>query len=57
MDKGMKGLLSGDLSVPLLVEIEKCIARYEAKFNKIQTKMANIDAKQETVDRFMSTHF
>lgn len=57
MDKGMKGLLTGDLSVPLLLEIEKSIDRYEIKFNKLQTKMQGLAEKQETVDKFMSTHF
>ena len=57
MDKGMKGLLTGDLSVPLLLEIEKSIDRYEIKFNKIQTKMQGITDKQETIDKLMSTHF
>ena len=45
MDKGMKGMLTGDMSVPLLMEIEKSIDRYELKFNKLQSKMKGIQAK------------
>ena len=42
MDKGVKGLLTGDLSVPLLMEIDKAINRYQVKFNKISSQTKNL---------------
>jgi hypothetical protein len=35
MDKGVKGLLTGDLSISLLKQIEESINRYEQKFVKL----------------------
>lgn len=39
MDKGVKGLLSGDLSVPLIKQIETSIGRYEQKFKKLSLQI------------------
>lgn len=57
MDKGVKGLLSGDLSVPILKQIEASITKYELKFNKLSSAIQNQIDKQDTLQRFMSTHF
>ena len=35
MDKGVKGMLLGDLSTTLLVEIQKSIGKYERKCLKV----------------------
>ena len=35
MDKGMKGLLTGDLTVNILVDIQQYIGKYNHKSNKL----------------------
>ena len=45
MDKGMKGLLTGDLTVPLLMDIQKSIEKYQRKFDALTTKMNDLVLK------------
>ena len=57
MDKGMKGLLTGDLTVPLLLDIQRSIEKYNRKFNTLSAKMNDLVLKQETLDKFLDEHF
>lgn len=57
MDKGMKGLLTGDMSVFLLRDIERSIHKYERKFDALSNKMNDIVFKQETLDKFIADNF
>ena len=45
MDKGMKGLLSGDLTVALLFDTQRCIDKYQRKFNSMSNKMNDLVLK------------
>lgn len=46
MDKGVKGLLSGDMSQYLLIEMQRAFEKYYKKLDKVSTKMNEIIAKQ-----------
>ena len=35
MDKGVKGLLTGDLSVPLILDIQQNIEMFQQKFERL----------------------
>ena len=45
MDKGMKGLLSGDLTVALLFDTQRCIDKYQRKFDTMSNKMNDLVLK------------
>jgi len=45
MDKGMKGLLTGDLTVSMLMEIQGSIERYQRKFDALSGKMNDLVLK------------
>ena len=45
MDKGMKGLLTGDLTVNLLQEIQQAIVKYERKFDALSAKINDLVLK------------
>jgi hypothetical protein len=44
-DKGMKGLLTGDLTVSLLMDIQKSIEKYQRKFDTLSLKMNDLVLK------------
>lgn len=45
LDKGMKGLLSGDLTVALLFDTQRCIDKYQRKFDTMSNKMNDLVLK------------
>ena len=45
MDKGMKGLLTGDMTVALLVDIAKSIEQYQKKFDRLASKLNDLVLK------------
>lgn len=53
----MKGLLTGDLTVALLVDIQRSIEKYQLKFNALSAKLNELVLKQETLDKFLNEHF
>lgn len=53
MDKGVKGLLSGDMSPYLLTEMQRAFEKYYRKLDKVSTKMNDIIAKQQTMSEFI----
>ena len=57
MDKGMKGLLTGDMTVPMLLDIQRSIEKYNRKFNTLSAKMNDLVLKQETLDKFLDENF
>ena len=57
MDKGMKGLLSGDMTVALLVDISRSISKYQQKFDALSKQINDLVLKQETMDKFLNKHF
>lgn len=57
LDKGMKGLLTGDLTVPLLMDIQRSISKYQRKFDALSNKMNDLVLKQETLDKFLNKNF
>ena len=50
MDKGVKGLLSGDMSAFLLLEIQRSIEKYNRNFTKLTAKMNDLIDKERVVD-------
>jgi len=46
MDKGVKGLLSGDMSPFLLVQMQRAFEKYYKKLDKVSQKMNEIILKQ-----------
>lgn len=46
MDKGIKGLLTGDLSVYIVQQIQISIDKYMAKFNEISRELEDVLEKQ-----------
>ena len=57
MDKGVKGLLTGDLSVPLIQEMQIKIQYFQEKFERLSNEINTIIQKQETLDQVISEHF
>lgn len=57
MDKGVKGLLVGDLSPTLLIQIQKSIGKYEQNFQSVGSQIRELLDKQLTVDKFLTSHF
>lgn len=57
MDKGVKGLLVGDLSPALLVEIQHSIGKYEKRCETFSRQITELLDKQQTLDNFMSKYF
>ena len=53
----MKGLLTGDLTTDLLLEIQRSIEKYERKFETLTKKMNDLVLKQETLDKFIDENF
>ena len=45
MDKGMKGLLSGDMTVALLVDISRSISKYQQKFDALSKQINDLVLK------------
>jgi hypothetical protein len=50
MDKGVKGLLSGDMSAIILMEIQQSIEKYNRNFTKLTAKMNDLIDKERLVD-------
>lgn len=57
MDKGVKGLLSGDLSVVLIQQIQTSIEKYQKRFNKLSARISEAIEKQDTIDTVVNEHF
>ena len=57
MDKGVKGLLTGDLSVPLIMDIQQNIEMFQQKFERLSSQMNEIVERQETLDQVMTQNF
>lgn len=57
MDKGVKGLLSGDMSPFLLVQMQRAFEKYYKKLDKVSQKMNEIILKQQTMNEFIQNHF
>ena len=57
MDKGVKGLLVGDLSPALLLEIQRSIGKYEKRCETFSRQITELLDKQQTLDTFMSKYF
>ena len=57
MDKGVKGLLTGDLSVPLIQEMQIKIEGFQVKFERLSNEISSIIEKQETLEQVVSEHF
>ena len=57
MDKGVKGMLLGDLSTTLLVEIQKSIGKYERKCLKVSEQIVSLLDKNQTLDKYVQSHF
>ncbi len=50
MDKGMKGLLTGDLSVFLLQQIQKNLDKFDKDLNKLASQIQSQFDKKEVLD-------
>lgn len=57
MDKGVKGLLVGDVSPALLVEIQRSMAKYEKRCESFSRQIGELLEKQQTLETFMSRYF
>jgi hypothetical protein len=57
MDKGVKGLLSGDMSSMLLLDIQRSIEKYQRNFTKLTAKMNDLIDKERVVDSQVEVHF
>lgn len=57
MDKGVKGLLSGDMSSMLLMEIQQSIEKYNRNFTKLTAKMNDLIDKERVVDAQVVQNF
>lgn len=50
MDKGVKGLLSGDLSVPVIMQIQTSIEKFKQKFEYISGQIDELLKKKTTLE-------
>ena len=57
MDKGMKGLLTGDLSVYIVQQIQTSIEKYQISFDDASKQIEEILEKQQNLDAFYSENF
>jgi len=57
MDKGVKGLLSGDMSAMILMEIQQSIEKYNRNFTKLTLKMNDLIDKERVVDAQVALNF
>jgi hypothetical protein len=57
MDKGVKGLLVGDLSHQLLLTIERSIGKYQRKCERVGERINELLEKNQTIDEVMRDHF
>lgn len=51
MDKGVKGLLTGDLSVKLLKDIQVSIHKYKQDSTTVAKKIEDLLEKNETLEQ------
>lgn len=57
MDKGMKGLLTGDLSVYIIQQIQTSIDKFQAEFETTSRQIEELLEKQSSLDSFYNEHF
>lgn len=57
MDKGIKGLLTGDLSVYLIQQIQTSIDKYQERFSFLTNEIQSVLQQKQTVDEFMNENF
>jgi hypothetical protein len=57
MDKGYKGLLTGDLCPLLIVDIQKSIEKYLTKVEQTNARISELQEKEKVLDLFLSQHF
>ena len=57
MDKGVKGLLTGDLSVYIIQQIQTSIEKYQSQLNEISIKIEEHLEKKEIINEFYDKNF
>jgi len=57
MDKGVKGLLTGDVSIFLIQQIRVSIEKFQQRFQEISDEIANLMDKDKTLDQFYDENF
>lgn len=57
MDKGMKGLLTGDLSVYIIQQIQTSIEKFQTDFESTSKQIEELLEKQTSLDAFYNEHF
>jgi hypothetical protein len=53
MDKGFKGLLTGDMSPLLFIDIQKAIEQYQIDYKKLEQAIIESQDKREIFDMFL----
>lgn len=56
MDKGVKGLLSGDLSIYIIQQIQTSIEKYKSKVEKICNRIDDELAKKESLEEMYNNN-
>lgn len=57
MDKGVKGLLSGDLSSPIIMQIQNSIQHFKHSFESISQQIEDLLEKKTTLEGFYNENF
>lgn len=57
MDKGIKGLLSGDISVYILKQIESSLDKYKPDLDMYSQQIQELLEKQQSLETFYSENF
>jgi hypothetical protein len=57
MDKGMKGLLTGDLSVYIVQQIQTSIEKFQNQFEDTSRQIEELLEKQQSLDSFYNENF
>ena len=57
MDKGMKGLLTGDLSVYIVQQIQTSIEKHQVNFDEASKQIEELLEKQQNLDAFYNENF
>lgn len=57
MDKGMKGLLTGDLSVYIIQQIQTSIENFQKDLEETQSEIEELLQKKQSLEQFYSENF
>jgi len=57
MDKGIKGLVTGDLSVFIVQQIQTSIEKFKHQFEQISNKIEDLLEKKTTLEQFYGENF